>query len=490
MSKRVRNLIITLAAAAALVGVLVALLLSSPKGEDSSSQISSDAGISLIAAQNKDIQKLTVSNPEDTFTLTQLSENEWEVPELTGLPVYSNSMVYLISDFSTMSAGKQVDAPSDLSLYGLAEPRGTVNTVHQDGTQHTFRLGDKTPDGNGVYLSLDEDPNVYIMDSALEDSFLKTKLDLLDTTLVSLEVDSSQTAQGQSSAAEIETFSFSGTSRAVPFTLARVSEEEQDATSSLGITAYTVGYQNKKVASDSNKLNTLLPACTNVNAKDAVAIRPTRAQLAEYGLDNPQSVAAFTYRGATYTLSLGRYDEEEGCYYAMKGGVDVVYRLSKTAVPWAEYQYTDLLSTLLFMADIKDVASITVHGGGIDKTYELTYDTENANVTQVVSDGKTYTTEADISNFKKLYQMLISAQVEELAPSEPAKGASPALTITFRYHDGSRADDVITLTPNGTRRLFFAVNGEGIFNVREAFVEAVAKAVQDFQDGKTPSTDY
>ena len=491
MSKKVRNLIIALVAALLLVGVLVALVLTSPGGENVSSQTSSASTISLLAAQNKDVKTLTVTNSQDTFTLNQLSENEWEVPELNGLPVYKNNLVYLVSDFSTVDAQKQVENPGELADYGLAQPRATVTTTHQDGTRHTFRLGDKTPDGDGVYMTMDQDAGVYVMDSLMEDSFLKTKLDLLDTTLVSLEVDSDQsTAQGQSTAAEIEKFSFAGTSRQVPFVMDRVTEEEAEASQLMGMAAYTVSYNGKTAACDSNKLDGLLSACTNINARDAVAIRPSGDQLAQYGLDKPQSVLTFTYKSVSYTISLGNYDEEEACYYAMKEGVDVVYRLSETAAPWAKYQYTDMLSTLLFMADIKDVASVSIQGQGIDSTYEITYDDEAQSVTKVVGDGKEFTSETAVSDFKKLYQMLISGQVEEVAPSDPPEGTAPALTITFRYRDSSRSADVVTLIPNGTRRHFFAVNGEGIFNVREAFTQAVVKAVQDFQAGKTPSTEY
>ena len=65
------------------------------------------------------------------------------------------------------------------------------------------------------------------------------------------------------------------------------------------------------------------------------------------------------YNGVSFTVRLGGKDES-GNYYAMLDGVDIVYTVAASNVPWAEEQYGDLLADFLFLEYITDLKSVTL----------------------------------------------------------------------------------------------------------------------------------
>ena len=75
-----------------------------------------------------------------------------------------------------------VEAPEDLSQYGLEEPFRTITAVLSDGTQVVIYAGNKSDLLSEYYIKVEGDDNVYLVSSNIVTDFDKDPEDFIDET--------------------------------------------------------------------------------------------------------------------------------------------------------------------------------------------------------------------------------------------------------------------------------------------------------------------
>ena len=93
--------------------------------------------------------------------------------------------------------------------------------------------------------------------------------------------------------------------------------------------------------------------------------------------------------------------------------------------------------------------------------------------------------EMDIRQFYAFYRLVTGASSDGLYLEDASAEGEPLMTITYRYLDGAKAPDVMTLYPGSTRRVNVDVNGVMEFDMRASFTEAVTNACRNAVSGET-----
>src|SRR5690242_16463268 len=82
----------------------------------------------------------------------------------TGAPANKSSFTSLIIRMSQLKSTRQVDnAGTDLSQYGLDQPKDRAIAELSDGTKYELDLGGKTPVQTGTYAKKSDAPDVYVI---------------------------------------------------------------------------------------------------------------------------------------------------------------------------------------------------------------------------------------------------------------------------------------------------------------------------------------
>ena len=467
MSKKVKNLIIAIVCVCLLAGSLVVVLKLTPKnpadGSSSAAPVTSTEEYPLIAQETDSVLKIVIKNETDEITFDK-SEDTLTVEELKDLPLSKSTLMYFASDFAAITASKKISTEK-LEDFGLADPKLSAAVTYADQSVKSFVIGDEASGSSGCYLMMADDPTVYVVPSSLGDKLKTTKLSLIDTTLVSV---SATAADGSQTQAAVGDITLSGTSRPVPLEIKTLGKDDPDA--AMMMASHVLVYNGNREATNPDLLSAAMQSMTSVYATGVAYIRPDAAKLKELGLDNPASIAKYAVNGTEYTIKLGTQNDE-GDYYALFNDVNVVYTIGKGSLPWATWTRTDILSRLLFIASINDVKSVTIKTADIDEQF-IIEGTDDAMA--IKHKGKA----VNLDKFKSLYQTLISTVPE--APAEQKPTGEPTFTMTFEYKDASRQKSVITMTPNGTRRLYFAVNGVGIYNVLDSAAEKIVSETKKY----------
>ena len=481
MSKGIKKLMLGIVALVLVSGGLVAAIFLLPEKHDDTDDTPSESTpeYTLFDIKKADIKSITVKNKEDTLTLLQKKENEWECEELKSLPFEADKYGYLADGLLSLSSPTKI-TPEDLKNFGLDEPGASIDIALVDETK-TLLMGTKAPGGESKYVMLKNDGNVYVLDGYTCEAFEKTKKDFIKTNLISSENTQIDPQTGQTvSTALITKLVLSGTNFPKPVTLVKYTDEEMEE---LGrMSSLAVLDNGQKHDTDPQKVEPLNSSLISFNASEAMFLNPSNDKLKECGLDKPSAVADLTFEEKTYKITLGKRfkGEDDSYYYYMTfGDYKVIYTLQESYAPWAALQIKDIRSSLLFITSIDNVSKITVKSEQVNAEFIL----EGSGDELVVkNDGKI----CDTDNFRNLYQVYIGVSPEEDAASTPK--INPVFTLTFTYHDEKTKDTVISLTPNGSRRLFYAINGEGSTNVNENTLDNLIAKTKDYLSGKTVTT--
>lgn len=186
----------------------------------------------------------------------------------------------LVQSLETLQIDEVV-APSvpRLADFGLETPSNTVGVLLEGASEPLkLQLGDKTPDGGGVYAKLPTQPRVFTIATYLENSFTKKPFDLRDRDVVHVKRDA------------IKSLEVSGPEG--DYTLARSDKGDWAFTKPIATKAGRWTVDGLLGLVESLKME-------SVAAEDAKDLKP-------FGLDKPvRSVKLGLADGTTKTLQIG-----------------------------------------------------------------------------------------------------------------------------------------------------------------------------------------
>lgn len=509
MKKQKRTLIIVITAILVLTALLLGLLFLLPEDDDDSSSDTSDETINLIDKTKADddetvddpIKKIAIKLQAEEYEIVPGDDDQLVVAGYEDLPVNTTEIDSLVRSLSNVDANRKVADNSDNQKdFGLDKPRSIATVTYHDDSVVVFELGNEAAGDAGSYLRIQSDGPIYLVDSYFAGWLLKESVNYIGTTLITAP---SAKSESDGDTAVLKDMKLSGSVRASkPFEF----KVNQTDSKSLSTFAYITTKPFVKGASE--EANKIAQAVTSLNAIQAVKAYPKSGDLKKYGLNNPYSVCEMTlavqsmsssddddddsdttvttyYNSTKHKITLGSKDED-GNYYAMVDDIDAVYIVSPSAVPWADKQYGDIVTTMLFLQDITSVKSISLKSGGKTSFFELTHypDEEDRDKSMVVKSGeKTYST----PDFRTLYQVYMMVYRHGELDKKPTGDAD--IVFTLQPIDKS-ADRVEARFYRQSASLYGCVLSDGDFyTVRASDIKKMLDQTENFLNGRKVSTE-
>lgn len=414
MNKRLKSIIAAVASVIVLIAMLV-ILVNLPSNHISE-QYALNAELTINNNSSLDIKSINIKNSNDTYTVN-VDNDICSIDDLKNLPTSTEYFSALLSDCSNIIASQVIDEDcSDISIFGLTNPRATVNINYNDESSIKLNVGADAPQSAGVYVNVDDSSKIYLFSSDSVDTFLYSKNDFIDKTITS-----------QPKTEILQKATLEGSSRPEPIVFELENNDSSYNTYKLISPALK--------ATDANQVSAIIEQTQYLIAEDVIAINPTNEQLDEYGLLQPYSKITTQYSNNSITLITSAPQNDK--VYIMNTNVPIIYKISSKDKTFITAQYYDLVSKTILSPTLSTVKNLTVTFDNSYYNFDIALD-NSQNLTVKCNDNNI---DADI--FKVYYQNIIGMKNQGFT-TEPLVDTNHILTCTFKYVDNNKADDIIS----------------------------------------------
>lgn len=151
----------------------------------------------LFTFENAKAKEFTLE-PRQGDTIRLVKEaGSWKLEAPTVAPADGTSVDTVLNALNGLSIEEVVaESPAGLADFGLEKPLATA-TLSLEGQPKplVLRVGDKAPDGSGLYAKTDDKPRVFLIASWLQTNFEKKPFDFRDRDLLHLKRDDVRTLE-------------------------------------------------------------------------------------------------------------------------------------------------------------------------------------------------------------------------------------------------------------------------------------------------------
>lgn len=151
----------------------------------------------LVTDFNKDdVTGLTVSGDYE-LKLVKGDDGVWREERIPEKAIKQESVNMLLSEIDNITTSETViEAPEDLSQYGLDEPFRTITAELSDGTSVTLCAGAKSDLLSKYYVKTESGESVYMVDSYIVEDFAKMPEELVEEETTGTEDTGEETETG------------------------------------------------------------------------------------------------------------------------------------------------------------------------------------------------------------------------------------------------------------------------------------------------------
>lgn len=139
--------------------------------------------IKVLEIENyKDLTKVSYNYEDATINLVK-KDDKWKDESDTSKNLDSNNInSEMLSTLVEIDASTKIDSPKDISQYGFTKDSdgnitGETNSItvtDNDGKVNKIYIGSTNPyDSTKYYMMVNDDTNVYVVDSTVNDAFSK-----------------------------------------------------------------------------------------------------------------------------------------------------------------------------------------------------------------------------------------------------------------------------------------------------------------------------
>ena len=128
-----------------------------------------------------DVTELILSGDHEVHLVK--TDDIWTENSLPDETIKESTVNTLLNEIANITTTETVvEAPEDLSQYGLEEPFRTITAVLSDGTQVVIYAGNKSDLLSEYYIKVEGDDNVYLVSSNIVTDFDKDPEDFIEET--------------------------------------------------------------------------------------------------------------------------------------------------------------------------------------------------------------------------------------------------------------------------------------------------------------------
>lgn len=339
----------------------------------------------------------------------------WRMTSPRAVPADAGEADALVGSLESLEMDEVVvESAANLAEYGLESPKNTVGILLQGMAEPSkLVLGDKTPDGSGLYARLPARPRVFTIPAYVESSFNKKPFDLRDRSLLHVKRD------------DVRGLEIAGPEGA--YALERDEKGEWAFTRPVATRAGRWSVDGLIGTLESLRMD-------SVAAEEAADLKP-------FGLDKPaRTVVLRLADGTTRTLEIGNATADKK-HHARERSSPLVALIPPALVEDLAKGMAELRAKRLLEVATYEVEGFNVEAGGAKKVYTRSSikDKEGVDVykwKRTSPDGK----ELDTNKVQDALFLVGGVEVQEFVdkPEAPASYGldKPALKVSLRHAEG------------------------------------------------------
>ena len=509
MGKNAKIIIFSLIGLLVLGGVAALLIFTAPQKEPPAvnndftepASASDNVDLRLCGRSEQDIESITVTNTLDSFSITPSGNTDsegnviWTIADIASAPLNSDTLstaVKYACSFDAKEFAEKVSDSSELAKYGLDKPVTMFKTKFKDGGEFMISVGSDVPtSASAVYVTPDGE-NVYTAYRSRISSYTGNRYSFIDLAAMP--------GYDQSGNEEIIKFTVERVGLDEPLILENVIADDEDE-DAIKVYAYrmTSPYEAYVDLTDGPAFAYSIFGLT---ASSVSSIKGTAdPNYASFGLDDPVCTVTAETNIRTYTIKIGapvyttEKDDEgndkqvlSGYYGTSSEHPDIVYMFETSSVSGFVIDPAKLIARLFLMPYIYDLESVDYsdsNGHKLDLGIKLVQKSVPEESKPEISEFTVNGEKWDESEFKSLYQYLISAAGEELY-LDTDKGELIA-EVVYNYIDKTKGfggkDTVRFYTSNTDRKVIIELNGENVFKTRQLYATQLLSNIESFLNG-------
>ena len=241
----------------------------------------------LVDINADDVTAVTLVYPDREIALEK-TEAGWRLTKPVEAAADDNTVKNLVRAVADAEVKKTIDEPpQDLTQFGLAQPMVIVKLSTKDKALPDLKVGKTTAVSFSTYVQRADQPKIYLTASAFHSGMDKQVKDLRDKKVIDFKEDDVTRVALRGPDGEVVLAKADGNWKI-----------EQPA----------------PYRADSNAVRALLSTVRNLRATDFASDAPSDADLATYGLDQPQRQLVFTAGDGKEARLLVGKENEQGLY--------------------------------------------------------------------------------------------------------------------------------------------------------------------------------
>ncbi|MDR0943273.1 MAG: DUF4340 domain-containing protein [Ruminococcus sp.] len=483
MSSRVKGILAGLIVLV-ILGVAAAVVLINRPEDSGDATVTTAATEPLTSRLIYDIDpakilSIFITNETGSYDISRYSvdgRDLWSIEEYASLPLDSNFIVGIMTNVSTFTAARVVtDTPSDISVYGLAEPRAEVITLFDGGEMKDMLIGNPSPTAGETYVKLADDDTVYTIADAKVAKLLVSKNEAIAKTVYT----------PKQAASEEDTTPYARINKMTidrsDLTYDIVIEYDRRKDDPDRIVSNQTLYQMTSPVTldlDPDRAEPTIGTVFSLTASAVTAAFPDEATLAEYGFDEPFGSVKFDIVGGPFGMTFGNEiigeDGKVTGRYCMVDDLDVIYEFTTDKLPWTTIKPLEITSSLVTANYIFDLDGVSITGSGFDEQFLQTGTSDEDFA--VTHNGQNV---ADTQSYKTFYQFLLRLPAEELFLEDVSD--EPVLTVHIYGED---IDDTLEFIHSDNRRTIVKYNGVTSFKIKTSYVNRLIDNIKLYNEGK------
>ena len=409
----------------------------------------SETDIVVLNLSVSDISSVSVFNKEQNYhsvvnCSTDNSGNityEYKGDDYNPTEKYSqNKLSVYVSKLIFFMSSNKISDNAVYSEYGLDDPRYTVTIATKDGNSTSVLLGNNSPDGKLIYMSLNGSTEVYGISVSILSTVESSYINFLDDIYLDINFN------------DVKSVHFDRKSDGLTLD-AHVKNNES------GIAEFEIYAPFNH--GTSGYFGNLMDSVAGLRVSEFVSI--DMRDLPKYGLDNPVYFFSFT-KNDNSKIELYFSKVVNDCCYGYIKGTNRIFVVQESVLDGVNLKDTVLIDPYICYCYAKNISSITGTNGDITFRLEL-------NVTEgdsIVSDNSTVTLDgrnakisdsAGRSYCSILFESIACIKIGGIEVENITKPSSAAeLTLTFI--DKNYVTTVYEFYPKSTDTYYVFRNGE------------------------------
>lgn len=210
----------------------------------------------------EDATRITLTYPDDSEVVLELREGSWRLTKPVDAVADDITVKDLLRTIADTEVVKTIDdPPTDLAQFGLAEPMVTVTVTAKDQVLPALKVGKKTTVSSLTYAQRADHAKIFLAGAGFHNGMDKHFKDFRDKTIITFKDD------------DIAALTMTGPGGAVEL-------RKRDGTWMIE--------QPVATRADDSTIRSLLSTIRGMRAEDFASDNPTPADLAAFGLDQPE----------------------------------------------------------------------------------------------------------------------------------------------------------------------------------------------------------